>query len=92
MSKRIHEIAKERGIPPKEALERLKAAGVSVKTVSSSVEEAVAARVLDNGAAPEPAAKAAPTAKASPEPAAKAAPARATAPWRRTERARRCRG
>ena len=79
MSKRIHEIAKERGIPPKEALERLKAAGVSVKTVSSSVEEAVAARVLDNGAAPEPAAKAAPTAKASPEPAAKAAPAPAKA-------------
>jgi translation initiation factor IF-2 len=53
MSKRIHEIAKERGIPPKEALERLRAAGVSVKTVSSSVEEAVAARVLDNGSSAE---------------------------------------
>jgi translation initiation factor IF-2 len=58
MSKRVHEIAKERGIAPKEALERLKAAGITVKTVSSSVEEAVAARVLDNGggaAAPSPA-------------------------------------
>jgi translation initiation factor IF-2 len=68
MSKRIHEIAKERGIPPKEALERLKAAGISVKTVSSSVEEAVAARVLDNGAPAQPAAKA-PPAEAAPAPA-----------------------
>ena len=67
MSKRIHEIAKERGIPPKEALERLKAAGIGVKTVSSSVEEAVAARVLDNGAAAEAAPKAAP--KSAPAPA-----------------------
>jgi translation initiation factor IF-2 len=66
MSKRIHEIAKERGIPPKEALERLKAAGISVKTVSSSVEEAVAARVLDNGVAAEAAPKAAPAAPKEP--------------------------
>jgi translation initiation factor IF-2 len=73
MSKRIHEIAKERGIPPKEALERLKAAGISVKTVSSSVEEAVAARVLDNGAAAEAAPKEAPKAAAKPA-AAPAAP------------------
>jgi translation initiation factor IF-2 len=71
MSKRIHEIAKERGIPPKEALERLKAAGISVKTVSSSVEEAVAARVLGDGAAATAAPKAAPAAptKAAPAPA-----------------------
>ncbi len=52
MSKRVHEIAKERGIPPKEALERLKAAGIEVKTVSSSVEEAVAVRILGNGDSP----------------------------------------
>jgi translation initiation factor IF-2 len=67
MSKRIHEIAKERGIPPKEALERLKAAGVSVKTVSSSVEESVAARVLGNGAPAETAAEA--PSKSAPTPA-----------------------
>jgi translation initiation factor IF-2 len=73
MSKRIHEIAKERGIPPKEALERLKAAGISVKTVSSSVEEAVAARVLDNGAAAESAAKPA-SAPAKPKAPAKTKP------------------
>jgi translation initiation factor IF-2 len=75
MSKRIHEIAKERGIPPKEALERLKAAGISVKTVSSSVEEAVAARVLDNGASAE---ASTPASKAAPAPATQ--PANAPAP------------
>jgi translation initiation factor IF-2 len=77
MSKRIHEIAKERGIAPKEALERLKAAGISVKTVSSSVEEAVAARVLDNGASAESAAE--PAAAPAAKPAAKPAPAAAEA-------------
>jgi translation initiation factor IF-2 len=56
MSKRVHEIAKERGIAPKDALARLKAAGIEVKTVSSSVEEAVASRVLDNGGSAAPAA------------------------------------
>jgi translation initiation factor IF-2 len=75
MSKRIHEIAKERGIPAKEALERLKAAGISVKTVSSSVEEAVAARVLDNGAATEAAPKAPPKAANAPAKAPAKAPA-----------------
>jgi translation initiation factor IF-2 len=78
MSKRIHEIAKERGIPPKEALERLKAAGISVKTVSSSVEEAVAARVLGNGAAAE----------AAPKAAAKTAPKASSAPAKQPEKAR----
>jgi translation initiation factor IF-2 len=70
MSKRVHEIAKERGIAPKEALQRLQEAGITVKTVSSSVEEAVAARVLDNGGRPpaEQAAK------------AETAPAKAPAP------------
>src|SRR5205807_2631573 len=57
MSKRVHEIAKERGIAPKEALERLRAAGITVKTVSSSVEEAVAARVLDDGGSAQAATK-----------------------------------
>ena len=51
MSKRVHEIAKERGLQPKELLQRLQAAGVNVKAVSSSVDEADALRVLGNGGA-----------------------------------------
>ncbi|MGN6869531.1 MAG: translation initiation factor IF-2 [Solirubrobacteraceae bacterium] len=50
MSKRVHEIAKERGLQPKELLAQLQAAGVKVKAVSSSVDEAEARRVLENGA------------------------------------------
>ena len=42
--KRVHEIAKEQGIPSKELLERLRAAGVEVKAVASSIEETVALR------------------------------------------------
>ncbi len=49
MSKRVHEIAKERGLPPKEVLAQLQAAGLKVKAVSSSVDEAEASRVLGNG-------------------------------------------
>jgi translation initiation factor IF-2 len=50
--KRIHEIAKEQGLASKELLERLRAAGVEVKTSSSSVEESVALRALSaNGPA-----------------------------------------
>ncbi len=50
MNKRVHEIAKERGIPSKAVLERLREAGIEVKAASSSVDEAIALRVLDNGA------------------------------------------
>ena len=53
MNKRVHEIAKQHGLAPKELLEKLKAAGVEVKAASSSVDEAVALRVLGNGGAPE---------------------------------------
>ncbi len=49
MSKRVHEIAKERGLAPKEVLQQLQAAGLKVKAVSSSVDEAEARRVLGNG-------------------------------------------
>src|SRR5437764_166588 len=49
MSKRVHEIAKERGVPAKEVLAALRAAGVNVKAASSSVDEATVARVLGNG-------------------------------------------
>ncbi len=73
MSKRVHEIAKERGLPTKEVIEKLKAAGVSVKAASSSVDEATAARVLGNGDAPAADGGTAPPAEAK---AATAAPAR----------------
>ncbi len=49
MNKRVHEIAKERGLPAKQVLARLQAAGIDVKASSSSVDEAVAARALGNG-------------------------------------------
>ncbi len=49
MSKRVHEIAKAAGIPAKDVLTKLKAAGVDVKAASSSVDEQVAARVLNDG-------------------------------------------
>ncbi|MBV9337804.1 MAG: translation initiation factor IF-2 [Solirubrobacterales bacterium] len=49
MNKRVHEIAKERGLAAKEVLARLQEAGLKVKAVSSSVDEAVARRVLGDG-------------------------------------------
>ncbi len=86
MNKRVHEIAKERGLPPKDVLARLKAAGVDVKAASSSVDEQVAARVLANGgngqaaaSAPGDGAKAAPARQPAAEaPAADSEAARAT--------------
>jgi translation initiation factor IF-2 len=38
--KRVHEIAKERGIPSKEVIAKLQAAGLDVKAAASSVDEA----------------------------------------------------
>jgi translation initiation factor IF-2 len=49
MNKRVHQIAKERGIPARDVLARLKAAGVDVTAASSSVDEELASRVLANG-------------------------------------------
>jgi translation initiation factor IF-2 len=46
MNKRVHEIAKERGLPAKDVLAQLKAAGIPVKASSSSVDEDLAKRVL----------------------------------------------
>jgi translation initiation factor IF-2 len=60
--KRVHEIAKERGITSKEALAVLRQAGLNVKVAASSVEEEEAARAFGNGAgASAPAATAAKT-------------------------------
>ena len=89
--KRVHEIAKERGLTSKEVLAKLQAAGIEVKAAASSVEEDVAAKALD-GAAPAAAPKgprppnpsrqrrseAAPKAEAKP---AAAAPARPPSPF-----------
>jgi translation initiation factor IF-2 len=44
--KRIHEIAKEQGIPSKDLLDKLQAAGLDVKAAASSVEEADALRAI----------------------------------------------
>ncbi len=85
MNKRVHEIAKERGLPAKEVLAKLKAAGIEVKAASSSVDEAVALRALGNGDsakgpnAQQPAnqasdAEAPAAAKSASQPAAKASP------------------
>ena len=49
--KRVHEIAKERGITSKEALAVLQKAGLKVTAPASSVEEGEAARAFGNGAA-----------------------------------------
>ncbi|MBV9364385.1 MAG: translation initiation factor IF-2 [Solirubrobacterales bacterium] len=49
MNKRVHEIAKERGLAAKEVLARLQEAGLKVKAVSSSVDETVARQVLGGG-------------------------------------------
>jgi translation initiation factor IF-2 len=73
--KRVHEIAKERGITSKEALEVLRAAGLEVKVAASSVEEEDAARAFGNGAAAAPAKEAKPAkadGKAKPDGKAKA--------------------
>jgi translation initiation factor IF-2 len=47
--KRVHEIAKEKGIPSKEVLAKLQAAGFDVKAAASSVDEADIARAFNGG-------------------------------------------
>jgi translation initiation factor IF-2 len=86
MNKRVHQIAKERGITAKELLERLHAAGVDVKAASSNVDEDVALRVLGDGAIsaqPTGPSSAQPTgpssAQAPPPPSPRAGPAVAEA-------------
>src|ERR1041385_5420523 len=56
--KRVHEIAKERGISSKEVLAVLQKAGLDVKAAASSVDEADIARAFSNGAESAPAAEA----------------------------------
>ncbi len=81
MNKRVHEIAKERGLQPKEVLTRLRAAGVDVKASSSSVDVDIAKRILGNGdRAPSAAPKAEPPTAAQAAAAAAAQAAKAAAP------------
>ncbi len=85
MNKRVHEIAKEHGLPAKEVLARLKAAGLEVKAASSSIDEAAAERVLGNGEAPAAKSPAAPApqaaaVEASSDSAGQSARTRTTAP------------
>jgi len=97
VNKRVHEIAKERGIPTKEVLAKLKAAGVEVTAASSSVDEQLAGRVLSNGdgngtATGQPTRKAAPTTlrrvRIDSEPGGSAgSPSRAQPPSARTQSA-----
>jgi translation initiation factor IF-2 len=75
MNKRVHQIAKERGLASKDVLERLRAAGVDVKAASSNVDEDVALKILGNGAGSPAAAAAASPAKPEPAPAQPASPA-----------------
>jgi translation initiation factor IF-2 len=51
--KRVHELAKERGMSGKDLLAKLQAAGVDVKAVASAVDETVAKNALD-GPPPAP--------------------------------------
>jgi translation initiation factor IF-2 len=68
--KRVHEIAKERGIPSKEVLSVLQSAGVQVKAAASSVDEDDIRRAFEGGGngAGAPADTAAPEAPEAPPP------------------------
>ncbi len=75
--KRVHEIAKAKGMTSKDVLAKLQAAGIEAKAAASTVDEAAALAALGaNGGAPKEAkAEAAPKAKAAPKTEAKPAAA-----------------
>jgi translation initiation factor IF-2 len=77
--KRVHEIAKERGLTSKEVLAKLQAAGVEAKAAASSVDEDVAAKALDGAGKPAATQTAAPAEAAAPKEQPKAAAARPAA-------------
>jgi translation initiation factor IF-2 len=78
--KRVHEIAKQRGITSKEALQVLQQAGLKVTAPASSVEESDAARAFGNGAAPAGADQASAPAPSEPKAAPAADPEPPAAP------------
>ena len=53
MSKRVYEIARDRSLESKEVIQRLREAGVEVRSNFSSIEENVYERVLGTGATGE---------------------------------------
>jgi translation initiation factor IF-2 len=53
--KRVHEIAKERGMSSKDVIATLQKAGLDVKAAASSVDEDDVARAFNGGGAPAPA-------------------------------------
>ncbi|MDQ1740335.1 MAG: translation initiation factor, partial [Pseudonocardiales bacterium] len=80
---RVHELAKELGVPSKEVLAKLSELGEFVKSASSTVEAPVARRLREAfpGAAPAPAKKTAPASAPRPAPQpAEAAPVTTPAP------------
>jgi translation initiation factor IF-2 len=82
--KRVHEIAKARGLSSKEVLEALRAAGVDVTAPASSVEEEVASQALaaaggGDGGAPDQSPAATPTPPPAEKPAAEKPAAEAPA-------------
>src|ERR1700751_5595684 len=79
MNKRVHQIAKERGLASKDLLERLRAAGIDVKAASSNVDEDVALKVLGNGTAASPPGVDGKGADTPPPPPASPPPSRAAA-------------
>ncbi|KJR00204.1 translation initiation factor IF-2 N-terminal domain-containing protein, partial [Gordonia sihwensis] len=62
---RVHELAKELGVPSKAVLERLKEQGEFVKSASSTVEAPVARRLRESFESGSGSASAKPAAKAS---------------------------
>jgi translation initiation factor IF-2 len=64
--KRVHEIAKERGIPSKEVLSVLQSAGIEVKAAASSVDEEDIRRAFEGGGNGAAAPAEAPAAPAEP--------------------------
>ncbi len=86
--KRVHEIAKAKGVESKELLAALKKAGVEAKTASSSVDESEALKALGDRAAPakpqapQQAAPAATAEKPAAKPAQKKPPASSKGPVR----------
>ena len=73
--KRVHEIAKARGLTSKEVLTKLQAAGVEVTAAASSVEEDVAAQALDGAPAAEALSSPGPKPERAQSPVAKTKPA-----------------
>jgi translation initiation factor IF-2 len=80
MKKRVHEIAKEQGLTSKELMDKLNAAGMQVKTASSSLDEAAVLQALRSNGASAPTAVADPPSPPASTPTPPATPAPEAAP------------